>query len=434
MLRMLLATVVLLTALGQSRPVVAGQLSIVYTGPLMGELEPCGCSLESDMGGIRRLASVVDRMRDAKPDLVLLSTGGLFGTAQAAHEVTNRFILEGIAALDYDGIGLLRRDFVHGLDALGAKPLPWVASNWTVSDSHAPQRLDVSKGRLIAAGSNRVAFLNWLAPSAVDKHSDAEGQSLVKEDLAILTRQLKALKTDSVFTIVGLSDAASALNEMPLDLINVLLLTAPDEMVHSPEKSGQTWILRAGTRGQRLGQLSLKLTASGNWTMLSHETVDLDMTVADARRLDPWYQRYESALMEDYRVREQVAQKNQSQGQYVGNKTCGLCHSNQKAQWETTDHARAYHSLTVVSKQFDANCVGCHVVGFGEPGGFSSADGKPDLRNVACEACHGPATAHQLSGGTKPLTPVTIQVCTACHTDKQSPTFDAQKYWSRVVH
>ena len=196
------------------------------------------------------------------------------------------------------------------------------------------------------------------------------GQRLVEEDLAILTRQLKALKADSVFTIVGASDVALALNEMPLDLINVFLLSAPDEMVRQPEKSGQTWILRAGTRGQRLGHLRLESTAPGDWSMLAHEIVDLDIAVADAKRLDPWYQRYESALVDDYRAREQVAQNSQAQGQYVGDKTCGLCHSRQKAQWESTDHARAYHSLTAVSKQFDANCVGCHVVGYGEPGGI----------------------------------------------------------------
>ena len=128
MFQKLFAAVLLFTAFGHSQPVVAEPLSIVYTGRLLGELEPCGCTLDSDMGGIRRLATVVDRMREVNPNLVLLSTGGLFGLTQPAHKVTNRFILEGIAALDYDAIGLLRQDFVYGLEALAAKPLPWVAS------------------------------------------------------------------------------------------------------------------------------------------------------------------------------------------------------------------------------------------------------------------------------------------------------------------
>ena len=67
--------VLLLVGMG---PVSASEnVTIVYSGNLRGELEPCGCTSEGDLGGIRRHASAVDRLRKERPNLFLVSSGGL---------------------------------------------------------------------------------------------------------------------------------------------------------------------------------------------------------------------------------------------------------------------------------------------------------------------------------------------------------------------
>jgi len=373
-------------------------------------------------------------MRAGNADLILVSTGGLLGTTQVAHQVTNRFILKGMAALEYDAIGMQGHDLVYGLEVLTAQQLPWVATNWSRSGGDNKQPALISSALLVERGSLTVGFLNWFAPQASQQHSHAAMQGQYASDLQVLEKQLRALKAQSVFTIVAANGTEQSLTKLPLELIDVLLLSASDENYLTPEKDGQTWIIRAGTRGQRLGHLTLSSEGYGAWELKSHEVIELDETVPDAKRLDTWYEQYESALVQDYNVREQQAKKTLADGHYVGDKMCGLCHSNQKVQWEITEHARAYQSLLAVSKQFDANCVACHVVGFGQPGGFSSALAKPDLRNVGCEACHGPAKAHQLNGGTAPLSPVTVSVCTSCHTIEHSPNFDPEDYWAQTIH
>jgi hypothetical protein len=85
---------------------------------------------------------------------------------------------------------------------------------------------------------------------------------------------------------------------------------------------------------------------------------------------------------------------------YVGSKTCKKCHESAYEVWEKTPHSWAYKTLTetehtrLPNRQFDAECVVCHTVGFGRQGGFTDAARTPHLENVGCESCHGPGSLH----------------------------------------
>lgn len=90
--------------------------------------------------------------------------------------------------------------------------------------------------------------------------------------------------------------------------------------------------------------------------------------------------------------------------QYVGVARCRPCHLQQAKSWEQTKMAKAFELLkpgvAAESKRahkldpekdytHDAACVGCHVTGYGKPGGFESTEKTPGLAGVQCEACHG---------------------------------------------
>jgi len=81
------------------------------------------------------------------------------------------------------------------------------------------------------------------------------------------------------------------------------------------------------------------------------------------------------------------------QSSYVGADACTSCHQSERAFWDKTPHRGAYETLAKQSKEFNLECVGCHVTGYEAPGGSTVAhvDG---LKSVQCEVCHGPGSRH----------------------------------------
>lgn len=122
---------------------------------------------------------------------------------------------------------------------------------------------------------------------------------------------------------------------------------------------------------------------------------------------------------------------------YVGVDTCEGCHDEAVAFWKTTRHAGAYTTLVTDNKQFDVNCVGCHVTGFREPGGSEVVENE-GLQAVQCEQCHGPGSLHaedpELMGKPRGITRQSpIQICMGCHTPEHSDTFEYNAYMRDVL-
>lgn len=90
--------------------------------------------------------------------------------------------------------------------------------------------------------------------------------------------------------------------------------------------------------------------------------------------------------------RPSAAQEAKGGGTYVGEKTCRKCHFKEAKVWKETKHAKAFEVLPEKYKG-DEKCLACHVTGHGKPGGFTGPE-SADLAAVACEACHGPGSAH----------------------------------------
>ena len=76
------------------------------------------------------------------------------------------------------------------------------------------------------------------------------------------------------------------------------------------------------------------------------------------------------------------------------------------------------------------------MTGYGEVGG-SSLGHTEHLRDVQCEVCHGPGSQHVAAEGLEePLalrTEVPASVCTACHTEQHSDTFQYQAYLRDIL-
>ncbi len=115
---------------------------------------------------------------------------------------------------------------------------------------------------------------------------------------------------------------------------------------------------------------------------------------------------------------------------YSGAKSCRDCHADAFAVWQGTRHPRAYETLVRKGRQYDVECIGCHVLGYEKPGGVCRLDQVGDLGGVQCEMCHGMGSIHEESLGERPM-PVPkpdIETCRRCHTPDNDTRFSAQTF------
>lgn len=119
---------------------------------------------------------------------------------------------------------------------------------------------------------------------------------------------------------------------------------------------------------------------------------------------------------------------------YVGSAACASCHASADAWWKGTPHGNAYATLERVHKEFNLSCVGCHVTGYNQPGG-STVTHVESLKNVGCESCHGPGSAHleRPDAPGRVAKAVPEATCKGCHTPEHSDKFSYDAYRRALI-
>lgn len=119
---------------------------------------------------------------------------------------------------------------------------------------------------------------------------------------------------------------------------------------------------------------------------------------------------------------------------YAGIEACSECHEEQVEFWKKTKHHQAWETLDTLGKQFDYECIGCHVTGWDKPGGATLAKNEA-LRDVQCEQCHGAGSLHiDGDGDPEHITREPPEsTCKQCHNKEHSDTFDYTAYLRDVT-
>jgi 2',3'-cyclic-nucleotide 2'-phosphodiesterase (5'-nucleotidase family) len=120
------------------------------------------------------------------------------------------------------------------------------------------------------------------------------------------------------------------------------------------------------------------------------------------------------------------------QATYIGVDACTKCHKEARAVWDGTKHAHAYATLADQQKQFNLDCVSCHVTGYEEPGG-STVTHVAGLENVGCEVCHGPGSKHARDPKRVKLAEPRGDRCLSCHHPPHVEGFDPDKKMADIL-
>lgn len=406
-------------------------VTLIYSGNLNGELEPCGCTKDGDLGGLRRRATMVAQLRRQYPDLFLISSGGLLAIDSATDRIKNKYILKALRKLDYDAIGVQQRDLVFGPELLTSEQLPWVASNRGDDSFRSSRRITHNKTSL--------SFFSWMNPQNVLLHKMQAKPITAKRGIQLMLKDIRRAKQQGDLIVLTTSQPLAEIQKsIDLENIDILLIRAAHEVYGPPQQIGHTLVLQPGSRGMRLGYVDILVNRYHRIQSYQHHVIPLPTSIAEAADMSGWYEEYNAELKQDYLKRVELRKAAETgQSPYAGADQCRPCHQAAWQGWQNSRHARAFASLEKVGKSFDPNCVGCHSVGFEKTGGFIDNQLTGRLENVQCESCHGAGQAHVTSNGTAPLEHKgwpKEKICRQCHVGSHSPSFSVQKYWPKVAH
>lgn len=401
--------------------------TLLYSGNLDSELEPCGCSEEGDLGGLRRHATVLAQLREQHPELVALSTGGLTKTSAGYSPLKNQFIRSGKALLRYDAIGVQWPDLAEGLIPALNEPLPWVASNWRARD--------FPRSRLIQRSDFQLEYFQWLDPATSPYRLMKLADDPINPEVQTLEQQLKQAHEAGRVVVLGTTlTLADAQAQLPLRWVDILLIQSAYEKFSEPQKVDHLLVLQPGSRGMRLGVLEFT-PKHGRISAWSHRVISMPDSVANAPSMEAWYSAYNAAVKVEYKQKiAQIKAKKQSVSPFAGQAACATCHADIVAKYAVSKHAQAFATLERVGKDFDPECIACHVVGWAKTGGFVDISSTDHLKNVQCENCHGPRAEHAKTGLKVDAPKPGPQTCMQCHNPAHSPSFDFDTYWPKIRH
>jgi|GEM_PF-1982687 len=145
------------------------------------------------------------------------------------------------------------------------------------------------------------------------------------------------------------------------------------------------------------------------------------------------FNRYRVAASNQFESRSKLRAAEFATTPFAGAEACKGCHTSAYAAWSKSKHAGAFEVLVKKASHKDGECIGCHVVGGDQPGGFVSVEVSPGLAGVQCENCHGPRKAHVLLPTTRPMADARSS-CVSCHKIPHSSQFKFEEYWPRIIH
>jgi len=109
---------------------------------------------------------------------------------------------------------------------------------------------------------------------------------------------------------------------------------------------------------------------------------------------------------------------------YVGNDvttdgtgTCASCHNDISKEYFPVATGHGMNFIPLRQSPSNAGCAPCHSTGFQKPSGFVNMATMPQLANIQCEECHGPASKHVANPSASNISkvPDAKNTCWNCH-------------------
>jgi len=377
----------------------------------------------------------------AEKNILLVDAGNVFGYPGLQSRLKSETAVEAMAHMSYHAFNLSNLEFSFGLDFLlnttEQFQVPTLSANIVYEDTGDPV---TEPSRIISFDNFKVGITGVVGKkyekNILESNADNARPVKVLEEVTAIQQQVNAIRDDADILIVLANTGVARAKEIAQQIngIDVIVCGHGADEIKSPYFINDVYIVKAGYDGVDVGKLILSLDARNNIIDAQGTVIALEKTIEEDSGILALIDDYHKSLKEHAdELFDFVPKTPVSGGSYVGSATCATCHANQTQQWNTTDHAKAFDSLTIKNQDYNPECVSCHVTGFGYVGGFKRPDYTPEMADVQCEMCHGAGGEHAANPqpGYGQISPL---ACIYCHTSDKSPNFDYATYYPRVAH
>jgi 2',3'-cyclic-nucleotide 2'-phosphodiesterase (5'-nucleotidase family) len=376
------------------------------------------------------------------PNHFTVDSGDFFGQAGVQDSLKSAFLVHAMDQLGYDVVNVGERELNFGqkflLDNFSKTRMDLISSNLVYKDDGKPF---VKPYVIKKVAGVRVAFFGLLGKDLRIRQLPSERPLEILDPFATAKELVPELhkKADIVVLLshLGLTEGQRLTLEVPG--IDVMIFGHQVGLFREVTKTNGVINVRSGERGQYVPTIHL-VVQNGKITSYDGEVVVLDDKVpAD----DQMTSEVDAMNDELNRVAAKADQANaatqaaQTQASitgdhYLGEKNCRRCHETEFQAIQAMPHAKAFATLVKEQRETDPECLRCHVLAYGQPGGFVSKGTTPDLINVQCESCHGMGTRHdEMVSGKLSVGP---DACAQCHNPDQDPNFHYDQGLQKIVH
>ena len=444
------------------------KLLLFFTGFLDGYIEPCGCAgIEHMKGGLSRRHTCLQQLEQKGWNVLPIDAGNLNKGFGRPEELKFNFVIDAAYHLmEYQAAGIGSRELLFSATDL----IPYAVDTPGSSKRYTSANVGIFQFDSDFVKPYRVLEKNGLKIGVVSILGDLLLRNITNEDivkagaadkLRELLPKLEAERCDrKVLIIHGLDNEINPLlNQFAEKFDFVLPSNTSAEPPLQPKKIDNAMILEVGEKGR----YAIAIGLFDNPAMpMRYERVPLDARFDTSPAVLQLMKMYQDQLKETglagLGIRPIPNARTDIQGDFVGTQACVDCHETQTRVWRRSGHAKAWQSLqktSVPPRDFDPECIACHVVGWNATellpyrGGFLSEKETPRLINVGCEACHGPGENHvraemgnneTLQASLRKATRLSVEggaakrQCLTCHDGNNSPHFDFETYWQKIVH
>lgn len=443
------------------------KLVLLLTGREDGYFEPCGCAgLDRMKGGLSRRYSLLEELRTKRGWPVLaLDSGGLIKGFGKQAELKLQITIEAMRKMGYDAIALGKNELklptgevvAHVMSPDG-KETPFISAN--VGLLGLDSGITPTK-RVLQANGLKVGITSVLGKKYAAQLAGNDQLQIADPDAA-LQKVLPQLKQENCNLLVLLAHATveectELAKKYPEFGVVVMGDGAPEPPIDRPQViNNRTLLVEVGEKGMNAVALGF---FDDPKQPVRYQRVVLDSRYASAKPIVDLMAAYQfqlKDLWESLTPQRLEHPKAATNGQFVGSEKCANCHELSYKVWKKSGHSKAYETLVKAEppRQYDPQCISCHVVGwhpteyFPYKGGFSSMEKTPQLIDVGCESCHGPGENHvkaemgsdfNFQEQMRKAVVVTKEEsekhqCVTCHDLDNSPDFDFEAYWPNIEH